>query len=141
MISVSATAFCSLTMASASFFALSIVKLNSFSFPPVSLRSVVFSFSFVGLGTDVCDLGPDLVGVVVPEPGALEVEAELDFVAATFGSFTASEGVFFDSPILREMVTGAAGSAAAFSCGLVGAGGTPDSVGSAGGCDWYCVCC
>jgi hypothetical protein len=111
-VSVSATAACSLMIASASFFARSIVKLNSLSLPPaVSFRSVVFSFAArVDLGTDACGLGA-LVGVVVPDAGALNVPDDSTLEAVALASFEDSAAVFLAPPMLIDTVTGAGPSA------------------------------
>lgn len=57
----------------------------------------------------------DLIGVVVPEAGALEVGAPV-FETAVLVSLTAPLTAGFDPPMFRDIVTGAGASIGGLSC-------------------------
>lgn len=96
------------------------MKLKSLSLLPVSLRSAAFSFDADAnaadtLGIEACALGAPLVGVVVPEPGALELDAASVFETAVLASFAGVFATGFDPPMFNDTVTGGGASAGALS--------------------------
>ena len=95
------------------------MKLKPFSFAPLpSLRSCA-SFAAdaaeAALAIEACVLVVDLVGVVVPEAGALEVAASV-FAIAVLESFAGMFTAGFVPPMFKDIVTGAGASAGDLSC-------------------------